>query len=284
MTQAPLQAPLQSPRAEPPVEPPLVDTHAHVYTTDMPLAPGAWHRPPHDAPVAQYLETLDAHGVRFGVLAAASLYGTYNDYAIDAVRAHPRLRTTVIVAPTTERYVLEAMKADGVVGIRFQWRNVRDVPDLTSPEYRLLLRRVRDLDWHVHLHDDGPRLAAPLAVLEAAGVRIVVDHFGRPDPARGVDCPGFRAVLDAVARGRTWVKLSAGYRLESPEAARRYAGVLLAHAGPERLFWASDWPFAAFEDRMSYARAVADLADWIPDPVARRRIGGETALRFYFDA
>ena len=30
-------------------EAPLVDTHFHVYTTDMPLAGDAWHRPPEDA-------------------------------------------------------------------------------------------------------------------------------------------------------------------------------------------------------------------------------------------
>jgi predicted TIM-barrel fold metal-dependent hydrolase len=263
-------------------EAPLVDSHAHIYTTDMPLSSTAWHRPPHDATLEQYLQTLDAHGVQYGVLAAASIFGDYNDYAIDALRRHKRLRGTVIVAPTTERYVLEAMKNDGVVGVRLQWRNVRDVPDLTTPEYRRFLRRVRDLDWHVHIHDDAPRLPQPLAALEAAGVKTVVDHFGRADPARGVDCAGFQTILRAVERGRTWVKLSAGFRLESPEAAVSYARELLRHAGPERLFWGSDWPFAAFESKLRYQDTVDALAAWVPDPVARRRIGGETALKFYF--
>jgi predicted TIM-barrel fold metal-dependent hydrolase len=261
---------------------PLVDTHAHVYTTSMPLARGGWHRPPRDATIEDYLATLDAHGVGFAVLAAASLYGDYNDYTIEALRAHPRLRGTVIARPETDRYVLERMKEDGVVGIRLQWRNLRELPDLGSPEYRLLLRRVADLDWHVHIHDDGPRLPKALEALENAGVRIVVDHFGRPDPARGVQCEGFRAVLRSVERGRTWVKLSAGFRLASREAAAAYARELLRSAGPERLFWGSDWPFAAFESKVSYADTIADLAEWVPDPVARGRIGCETALKFYF--
>ena len=81
---------------------PLVDTHAHVYTLDMPLSGSAWHKPPNEAPVAAYLAELDTHGVRYAVLAATSLYDDYNDYQIEAVRRHRRLRTTVIIPPTTD--------------------------------------------------------------------------------------------------------------------------------------------------------------------------------------
>ena len=81
---------------------PVVDTHAHVYTLDMPLAGSAWHTPPQDAPVERYVETLAAHGVTHAVLSAASLYGDYNDYQIDAVRRFANLRTTVIVKEAAE--------------------------------------------------------------------------------------------------------------------------------------------------------------------------------------
>jgi len=263
-------------------EAPLVDTHAHVYTRHMPLAASAWRHPAGEATFEDYLAVLDAHGVSFAVLAAASIYGTYNDYTLEALRASPRLRATVIADPHASMEQLRQLQAAGVVGIRLQWRNVADRPDLRAPDYQRLLRRVNDLGWHVHIHDDAPRLAAPLQVLEASGVRIVVDHFGRADPAHGVDCAGFQAVLRSVERGRTWVKLSGGFRLESPEAAVRYAHALLRHAGPERLFWGSDWPFVAFESQLRYQDTIDALAAWVPDPVARHRIGGQTALEFYF--
>jgi predicted TIM-barrel fold metal-dependent hydrolase len=259
----------------------LVDTHAHVYTLDMPLSGTAWHRPARDAAIEQYIETLDAHGVQYGVLAGASIFGDYNDYQIDALRRYKRLRGTVIVAPDTDRYILEMMKADGVVGVRFQWRNA-EIPDLTSPEYRRFLRRIADLDWHVHVHDDGPRLIEPIAVLESSGVKLVIDHFGRPAAAAGTNCEGFQAVLRSVERGRTWVKLCAGFRLGSADVARNCAKELLKSAGPDRLFWGSDWPFASFESQMTYQNAIDDLVSWIPDPAVRRKIGGETALKFYF--
>jgi predicted TIM-barrel fold metal-dependent hydrolase len=261
---------------------PIVDSHAHVYTTDMPLSATAWHTPPADATYEQYIATLDRAGVKYAVLAAASLFDDYNEYSIEAVRRHRgRLRTTAILKPSTDPYVMRMMKDDGVVGVRFQWRNVKDVPDISTPEYRKFFRRVRDLDWHVHINQTADKLAAPIATLQAAGIKLVIDHFGHPQKG-GAGCAGFQAVMRAIDNGRTWVKLSAGYRLESPQVARDCARALLARAGPERLLWGSDWPFAGFEDRMHYERVVAAFEDWIPDAAARAAISGETALKLYF--
>ena len=121
---------------------PLVDSHAHVYTTDMPLAPTAWHKPPADATIEQYIATLDRHGVEYAVLSAASLFDDYNEYSLEATRKHKRLRTTVIVKPTIDPYVMRMMKDDGAVGVRLQWRHVKSVPDITTAEYQKFFRRV----------------------------------------------------------------------------------------------------------------------------------------------
>jgi predicted TIM-barrel fold metal-dependent hydrolase len=176
---------------------------------------------------------------------------------------------------------MRMMKDDGVVGVRFQWRHVKGIPDITTPEYAKFFRRVRDLDWHVHINQEADRLAAPVATLQAAGVKLVIDHFGHPQKG-GVNCPGFQDVLRAVENGRTWVKLSAGYRLESPQVAQDCARALLSNYGPERLLWGSDWPFAGFESSMRYEHAIASFRQWIPDANVRRTISGETALRLYF--
>ena len=62
-----------------PEGPPIVDGHAHVFTRRMPLRPDAWAHPDYEYPVELWLADMDAHGIAFGVLAAASLYGDYND-------------------------------------------------------------------------------------------------------------------------------------------------------------------------------------------------------------
>ena len=127
--------------------------------------------------------------------------------------------------------VLEQMKRDGVVGVRLPFINMAQVPDVTTPEYRRFLYRLADLDWHVHPHIEGEKLPQLLPGLEAAGVKIVIDHIGRPDPETGVNGEGFRRMLASIEKGRTWVKLSAAYRLG---ARRRRLGARARQAGGAR--------------------------------------------------
>ncbi len=275
------------------VDAPIVDCHAHVFTRDLPLQADAWTAPDYDYTPHDYLAALDAGGVHFGVLSGLSISGFYNDYTIAAARHSRRLRATAIVAPDTDPYTLQRMSDDGVVGIRFQLVRRAELPDFADAAHRVLLRRVRDLGWHVHVAVEGERLPPVLAALEASGVRIVLDHFAHPEPRAGVRCTGFRAAINAVQRGRTWIKLSAGFRLAGPESWREpdmgasetiaaaAAADLLAYAGTERLLWGSDAPFVGYEGRMTYDRALALLREWAPDPATRRALS-DTALRFYF--
>ena len=258
-----------------------VDTHAHIYHDGMSLAADAWHRPDGEARLETYLACLDSAGIARAVLAAISLFGENNDYALAATAAHPRLRTTVIVDPDTDIGILRDMAAAGAVGVRLQWRSTPEPPDLYSPTWRRFLGRVADLGWHVQLHDNGRRLAPAIAAIEPCGAPLVIDHFGRPDVDKGVDCPGFQAVLRAVARGNCWVKMSADFRVGPPPMMRALTAALLDHAGPERLFWGSDWPFAAYEGQVTYEQAVARFEALVPDPGVRDGMH-RAANRFYF--
>jgi len=260
-------------------EPPLVDTHFHVYTSAMPLAPTAWHKPAGEASIELLGQTLDSHGVLFGVIAAASLYGDNSEYTLEALRRNRRLRATVIVNPDIDAAALRRLQEAGVIGVRFQYRDRAQAPDLRAPDYQRLLRHMADLGLIAHLHDNGPRLPPAIAAIEASGVRLVVEHFGRPKG--GVDCAGFRATLAAIERGNAWAKLSAGFRLQPGEAAA-CARALVAAAGGERLMWGSDWPFAAFEGKVTYADTIAALHEWVPDAAVRRQITRDTPIRLYF--
>lgn len=260
---------------------PLIDCHAHIYTQDMPLAGDAWHRPQESASIEDYTATLANHGVRFGVLAAASLYGDYNDYSIAACRQHPNIRTTVIVAPTISRAALEAMKADGVVGIRLQMMNRKNRPDLRSAAYRRLLDHIGELDWHVELHDYALMYPDVLDAIEPTGVKLVVDHFGRPTGRDKDDIRAAARIADAIARERTWIKISASFRIKPVGLADDAMTDLMRQAGPTRLLWGSDWPFAGFEGVETYDAALAAFHHLVPDPAVRRVID-QTGLDFYF--
>jgi predicted TIM-barrel fold metal-dependent hydrolase len=260
--------------------PPIVDAHAHIFTGRMPLTDSAWARPAYDYPTEAYLADLDRHGVAFGVVAAASLYGDYNDYTLQALAEHKRLRATVIVRPDIGRDALARLAAQGVVGVRWVWRRLPEAPDLRAPVYRVFLNRLADLGMHVELLARGEVMSELLPALDETGVRVVLDHFGDPGGEQGVSGPGFAAVLRALQNGRTWVKVSAGYRL-APGMARAAMDRLLAEVGPERLVWGSDAPFVGHEAGVSYAGTLETFEALAPDPLIRRQIS-DTALRLYF--
>jgi predicted TIM-barrel fold metal-dependent hydrolase len=260
---------------------PLIDTHAHIYPRNTPLIEGATHQPSRDVTADEFLGTLDAHGVLFGVHAAASFMGPYNDYTLAALARHRRLRGTAIVDPSVSLPELQSMAAAGIVGIRFSLRDYKSTPDLGTPEYRRLLRRVADLDWHVHVYAEGERIASLTTQLLAAEVNIVIDHYGNPVPDLGENSPGFQAALRAIGSGRGWVKLSAPYRSPGCDHAA-LAARLMEAGGPERLLWASDWPFVGHEGKVTYRQMVESFEQVVPDPVVREKIGRTAAGLYKF--
>ena len=109
----------------------------------------------------------------------------------------------------------------------------------------------------------------------------MIDHFGRPPAPAGAESEGFKKILQAVERGNTWVKLSGGFRLPGADFTKSLARTLIEQAGPQRLLWGSDWPFAAYEDSLTYAKAIALYRDIVPDRATRQAID-RTAQDFYF--
>jgi predicted TIM-barrel fold metal-dependent hydrolase len=257
----------------------IVDAHAHIFTQDMPLNDQPRHSPDYDFTVEDYLVQLDKHGIDFGVIAAASPWSDYNDYIIDSVRDNPRLRGTVIVSPGVEKYILELMKDDGIVGVRLPFIGLERKPDLTSFEYRRLLRRIRDLDWHVHLHVEGQHLRELLPQLEASGAKIVIDHLGRLNSLKGENEKAFQAMVTSINKGRTWVKASGAYRIGAGAADILLA--LLDSVGDDRLLWASDCPFVGEESRISYEETIQWLDDLLPDSDSRQKVFSKNAMALY---
>jgi predicted TIM-barrel fold metal-dependent hydrolase len=259
-----------------------IDAHVHVFTSDMPLIDNPRHAPKYSFTHQDLIATLDDNGIDRAVIAAAGPWGDYNDYILAALRANPqRLRGTAIFRRPVERVALEAMSRDGFVGVRLPFIGLPKLPDITTFDYRALFRRLADLDWHVHPHVDGEDLTKILPTLEASGVKIVVDHLGRPHPDGGTNSEGFKALLRSIDKGRTWVKVSGGYRLgpKSVDTVRE----LLRVAGPDRLVWASDCLFVGHEGQFPYQSTIDWLNDAVPDGTARAKIFGETALKLYFN-
>jgi predicted TIM-barrel fold metal-dependent hydrolase len=253
-----------------------VDTHAHIFQRGLPAVRTARYVPDYDATVAGYLQQLDAHEISHGVLVQPSFLGTDNSYLIDALRRHPaRLRGVVVVEPTIAEAALREFAAAGVAGVRLNLIG-QDIPAFATGPWPEFLQRLKSVDFFVEVQREARDLPQIVGPLLDAGLKVVVDHFGRPDPVLGIDDPGFRYLLKQAASRRLWLKLSASYRNGAGDTGVKIAAAAapLARAafGPERLLWGSDWPHTQFEKVASYAAARALLDEWIPDAGERTAI------------
>ena len=119
-----------------------------------------------------------------------------------------------------------------------------------------------------------------MPALLAAGCRVVIDHFGRPDPALGIADPGFAYLLRQADSGQVWVKLAAPYRNwpapDCARAGREAARLLLDAYTPDRLMWGSDWPHTEHRHLASYTAATQWLDAWIDDAAARQAVLADT--------
>ncbi len=179
---------------------------------------------------------------------------------------------------------MRALAEAGVVGLRLNLIGRPD-PDFGTPVWQGHLARAKDLGWQIEVQAEARRLGRLLPPLIAAGVPVVVDHFGRIDPALGIADPGFAQLLGFGAGGGVWVKLSGAYRIGSGEAGRQTARAaaerLRASFGARRLLWGSDWPHTQFETQASPAEALRDLEAWVPDAAERRIILGDTPAKLF---
>ena len=174
--------------------------------------------------------------------------------------------------------MLDGLAADGVRGIRLNLVG-RALDDYTERRWRRLVAAVNERNWQIEIHREAADLKHIVpALLEAGAQKLVVDHFGRPDPARGVDDPGFRYLLTLGGSGRVWVKLSGAYRnrirhaetgATGDDPAPRAAALLRQAFGLERLVWGSDWPHNQFEDRVDYQATRLELDAWLTQAAER---------------
>lgn len=257
-----------------------IDSHAHVFVRGLPLASGRRYAPAYDATLDDYRAMLASLALSHGVLVQPSFLGTDNSYLLSCLDAYPgQLRGIVVVDPARDIGQIDAWHPRGVVGVRANLIGAA-LPNFGEPLWAALLERMVALNWHLEVQIEAHRLPEIAPALFASGVRIVVDHFGRFDPALGVDDPGFASLLSLGATRRVWVKVSGAYRVSpdrhDPGAALAVAArawpALLREFGVERLVWGTDWPHTQFED-VQNARLTRDhLETFVNQPDALRAV------------
>lgn len=273
------------------------DCHVHIIgpPEQYPMEPGRAYTPPQST-VPQLLALRQTLGLSRTVLIQPSFYGTDNRAMLAALsQLNDTARGIAVLDPAISDADLAALDTAGIRGVRLNIESSggRDPRDVTGALGRFA-KRLAPLGWHIQIYAALPVIARIAPDLADLPVPVVFDHFGMPNAALGPQQAGFPVLLELVRAGRTFVKLSAPYRISKAPGFADVAPIAraLIAAGPERMVWASDWPHTdrapgASPTEISPFRAVDDaavlglLADWCPDPVVRRAILATTPHALY---
>ena len=179
---------------------------------------------------------------------------------------------------------LTSLADRGVIGIRFNL-STHGMSQFVAPGVERLLARVKEMGWLLQVHYEKDELVEAAPILRRAGVRVMVDHFGRPDVASGLAHPGFQTLLELGRTGNAVVKLSG-------PSARRWRGIPTATSTrssrrPSRrspstaASGAPTGPFVRIDQRMDYGPPLVCLQRWLPDPADRRTVLWDTPARLF---
>jgi len=246
--------------------PPLAcDAHTHIFGPGSiyPYAPNRPYTPP-DAPLAAFRSLHAAVGISRAVIVNASVHGTDNRVAADAIAAFPdRFRAVANLDDSVTEQQLAALHEGGFRGCRFNFvHHLGGVPD--KRVFDRVVAMIADFGWHVDLHFDAVDIASYAEMLTRLPVVYTIDHMGRVRAADGLDQEPFRALINLMQRDeKCWVKVCGCERVSTAgppfHDAVPFARCILETA-PDRVIWGTDWPHPNVRTMPN----DGDLVDLIP--------------------
>ena len=264
--------------------PGATDSHAHVFGAreKYGYAADRQYTPP-PVLLKDYLAMHDAVGFTRGVIVQSGVHGADNSVIVDAIaQSNGRLRGIALLREDITDAELDALDHAGVRGFR---ANLVAKIGVQFDAAKKLAARVARLGWHAQFlmdienFPDFDHIAAEFPSV------MMIDHMGRPDVAKGVNAPGFQALLRALKTGRVWTKLSAPYRTSRapiPYDDLNPFARALAAAAPAQLVFGTDWPHVMMEGEMpNTGTLVEQLAVWAPDAAMRTKILVDNPARLY---
>lgn len=264
---------------------PKVDAHCHVLDPlRFPYGADAFYRPSGQeiGTAPQLAHMHDAYGVQQGLIVGPnSGYEQDNRCLLDAIAAgRGRYKGIAVVANDVDRAELADLHDSGVIGVAFNATHHGVDHYLGAAG---LLAKLHALDMCVSLQVQHDQLAAFAPMLERSGVRVLIDHCGRPEPQAGLGQPGFQALLRLARTRRVFVKLS-GYPKFAHDAhpyadARPFVAALLDAFTPDGCLWASDWPFLRAAEHVDCGVLLKLFERLVSDPGDRRKVLWDTPRR-----
>ena len=266
-----------------------IDTHVHLFEDGYRLSPARGYNPA-EATLDDLRHLHRQLGIDRVVFTQPSAYGTDNSAITDGMVAlnaqtPGRARMVVAVDADVTEEQIDVWDRLGGRGVRLNMDNkggmligFDGIPDLVA--------KLQPFGWHIEWLFPGQDIVDLMPVLKQTAVPQSIGHFAYQPAKAGIETAGFRALLDLVKDGNTWVKISGANRVSEtdlpPYDDVRLMARALIQANSDRIMWGTDWPHP---DRYEVVPNDADLVDafgrWVPDEATRRKILVDTPAAFY---
>jgi predicted TIM-barrel fold metal-dependent hydrolase len=278
-----------------PMERLIIDTHLEVWTDD-PKFP--FHHPEHpemkrervQAPIENEVEQMKEFGLKYAVLINPRVFGWDNSYISYSLHKYPKLFVAHGLLdplgndpPERLRYWVNEQ---GFQGMRFSpiyhpqstWLNSREL----YPLWREAERLSAVFNFYILPHQ-MPMLEDMAG--RFPGVKIVIDHLGKPNLKAADPWPEFRQMFRLKRFPQVWVSASEPYEGSLTAYPHRdmypFFKAVYEEFGGKQLIWGTGYPKPRWELPMDQE---LDFVDRILDfytPEDRELILGKNALRIW---
>ena len=266
-----------------------IDTHVHVFERRYRLSPGRGYNPP-ESTLDDLKRLHSILGIDRVVFTQPSVYGTDNSAILDgmaALNAEAPGRARCVVAITMDVSEKELARLDtlGARGVRLNTDNKGGMP-IALGNISELASKIAPFGWHVEFLFPGKEILDLMPVFGALKVPISIGHFAYQAATAGIEAPGFKALVELVRRGNTWVKISGANRVSAsdlpPYDDVKPMARALVEAAPDRIMWGTDWPHPnKYVVNPNDGDLVDAFGNWITDHALRHKIMVETPAKFY---
>jgi predicted TIM-barrel fold metal-dependent hydrolase len=257
------------------------DSHFHVFELGYPQVSNPQYTFP-DGSIDQYVAMAEFLGIERMVLVQPSFYGTDNSLLAYALkRLGPRCGGVIQIEEDVADAELDNYHEIGVRAVRLDLfaRRDRPVGDIAAYITRMA-KRVTPRGWHLQFYTPGTLVRDLLPFLADLEDTFVIDHMGYITESD----PDFeRRLLEILANGSCWIKLSGAYRVAKykPLSSTVPWGQALVEARPDRMIWGSDWPHLP-DGQRDTGEYLNLLAAWAPTRAARQAILADGPARLFF--
>jgi L-fuconolactonase len=275
----------------------IVDAHQHVW--DPARASYDWLGPelaPIDRAIGfdELRPSLDRAGVTSTVLVQSADNAEDTRLMLEVAAANLEIAAVVAFVPLdrpadAERDLAELRQNPLVVGVRNLIHNHPDPDWLLRPDVDAGLSVLEQagvtfdlvavLSRHLEL--------VPLLSERHPGLRIVIDHLGKPPIGLDASEPWWQLIADAATNPMVYAKVSGLYSATTdpgawtPDVVRPFFLHACDKFGPDRLMYGGDWPISLLAG--GYERVWEGLSELFDelDPDDRDRLLSGTATDFY---